>query len=201
MSDISIHAPRVRCDKSTVRIWSCLSNFNPRTSCEVRLQGRWRKCFRGEYFNPRTSCEVRLLSEYKKVQEENISIHAPRVRCDRDNRRLAEWILNFNPRTSCEVRPLLGALRLTISIFQSTHLVWGATAVTLPDQEKDLISIHAPRVRCDFYNCQCYFCTSFISIHAPRVRCDSKNIDYFHLFLQYIIQLKFLIVLFLSFPT
>ena len=34
------------------------------------------------------------------------------------------------------------------------------------------ISIHAPRVRCDFTRTTCPVGKSRISIHAPRVRCD-----------------------------
>ena len=34
------------------------------------------------YFNPRTSCEVRHASIYGNAGIYNISIHAPRVRCD-----------------------------------------------------------------------------------------------------------------------
>ena len=62
---ISIHAPHARCDRRpftpAVPIW----NFNPRTSCEVRL---YRQSFfhRSDHFNPRTSCEVRLFQNFFK---------------------------------------------------------------------------------------------------------------------------------------
>ena len=56
-----------------------------------------------------------------------ISIHAPRVRCDLV--------------TAC--------CKGGIQIFQSTHLVWGATTMTEYAKNWVKISIHAPRVRCD----------------------------------------------------
>ena len=55
---ISTHAPLARCD--TV-YWSTLcpsTNFNSRTSCEVR-PSPWPAGFSPLYFNSRTSCEVR----------------------------------------------------------------------------------------------------------------------------------------------
>ena len=73
--------------------------FNPRTSCEVRLQCSERESLL-LHFNPRTSCEVR---------------------------RKAQWYLEngvyFNPRTSCEVRHQFPFAIFIILLFQSTHLV------------------------------------------------------------------------------
>ncbi len=79
---ISIHAPRVRCDKINVAQQEKYNYFNPRTSCEVRLSGT--TSFICIYY---------------------ISIHAPRVRCDLRACIRRIGYLNFNPRTSCEVRP------------------------------------------------------------------------------------------------
>ena len=56
-------------------------------------------------------------------------------------------------------------------IFQSTHLVWGATAEVLCLYVSIRISIHAPRVRCDSGRSS-RLSLHDISIHAPRVRCD-----------------------------
>ena len=56
------------------------SNFNPRTSCEVRPpQGH--NDLQILYFNPRTSCEVRLLAAIN-ADPKKTSIHAPHARCD-----------------------------------------------------------------------------------------------------------------------
>ena len=102
-----------------------------------------------KYFNPRTSCEVRpaYLDVFQEVKD--ISIHAPRVRCDSPLSPKKTDKKDFNPRTSCEVR---------------------RQALCLDNGIRH-ISIHAPRVRCDQVK-HCTFWNSFISIHAPRVRCD-----------------------------
>ncbi len=125
-------------------------DFNPRTSCEVRQQCLTRiksQC----HFNPRTSCEVRLSVASGVSYKLEISIHAPRVRCDPFSALIAASTKNFNPRTSCEVRPAD-----EIDVAPGTY-----------------ISIHAPRVRCDI----CWVMVASvpqISIHAPRVRCDNE---------------------------
>ena len=126
--------------------------FNPRTSCEVRrnknLEYILPKLFQSTHlvwgatqcrrtiksitwhFNPRTSCEVRHGREWSEIWSENISIHAPRVRCDRSVAFVFPFYLYFNPRTSCEVRLCVLTRRGNIRN----------------------ISIHAPRVRCDSKN-------------------------------------------------
>ena len=81
-----------------------------------------------------------------------ISIHAPRVGCDRLHR-----LYNM--------RGLL---------FQSTHPGWGATRSTVKAPRCKLISIHAPRVGCDSLPLLLSL-EWLISIHAPRVGCDSKS--------------------------
>ena len=83
-----------------------------------------------------------------------ISIHAPRVRCDPKKFLLGYMEMNFNPRTSCEVRPIKDKYRELFGKFQSTHLVWGATRFFVQLFFRCHISIHAPRVRCDFLGFQ-----------------------------------------------
>ena len=58
IQSISTHAPRARCDVGPWKIDYLASDFNSRTSCEVRLCaiGLFPAAF---YFNSRTSCEVR----------------------------------------------------------------------------------------------------------------------------------------------
>ena len=145
-------------------------NFNPRTSCEVRLL--WIKSWNWLlYFNPRTSCEVRHFFNFRSkvfipfqsthlvwgatdfqvlfFQCFFISIHAPRVRCDvADGKLYSEEAISIHaPRVRCDYLPP--------SFFVFV-----------------IISIHAPRVRCDdkLYFGQIIYI--HISIHAPRVRCD-----------------------------
>ena len=80
--EISIHAPRVRCD---VLVWDeggKLKNISihaPRVRCDTLLSMLFLHFF---YFNPRTSCEVRPILFLHVLYFKNISIHAPRVRCD-----------------------------------------------------------------------------------------------------------------------
>ncbi len=126
---ISIHAPRVRCDfilyfvelqrlifQSTHLVWGA-------TVCN-------RSCrYLYVYFNPRTSCEVRPVKDVEGLLQPNISIHAPRVRCDVCRIDGFSDCCYFNPRTSCEVRLQLSKIKAMLWIFQSTHLVWGATRV------------------------------------------------------------------------
>ena len=104
---ISIHAPLARCDAELILTgfpkW--ISIHAPLARCDLFTS---LIIERRRYFNPRTSCEVRLCA----VVNCKISIH-------------------FNPRTSCEVR-LNPRLRLkSLSAFQSTHLLRGATRRSL----------------------------------------------------------------------
>ena len=147
---ISIHAPRVGCDirpspragptgkfQSTHPVWGA-------TLQHGLTHGRQRD------FNPRTPCGVRLPVPGAPQTYERISIHAPRVGCDRkrpgDHRRSSGFQsthpvwgatqrhslrrtgrCDFNPRTPCGVRQAAGRLESKRIIFQSTHPVWGAT--------------------------------------------------------------------------
>ena len=85
-----------------------------------------------------------------------ISIHAPRVGCD----------------------PAGSGLCAASPEFQSTHPVWGATAILALNKCQDRISIHAPRVGCDGAAQRFPDTLKIISIHAPRVGCDKKMIFY-----------------------
>ncbi len=123
--DVSIHAPRVRCDSITCIFAGRTAGFNPRTSCEVR-QSNSDAITIYQRFNPRTSCEVRQKRTLRRYVTCFVSIHAPRVRCDREDIRplkngevsihaprvrcdniyltVFSLLVCFNPRTSCEVR-------------------------------------------------------------------------------------------------
>ena len=60
-------------------------------------------------------------------------------------------------------------------MFQFTHPVWGATITDILAYLSTSVSIHAPRVGCDYVN---YIKEFFgvVSIHAPRVGCDIVKI-------------------------
>ena len=141
---ISIHAPRVRCDRPCrFRVFPLfsISIHAPRVRCDKN-----RPCGpeNAQDFNPRTSCEVRLRVKCGLRNAAIISIHAPRVRCDYLHTSYSSSLFNFNPRTSCEVRRI-------ISRYQNSRL---------------FISIHAPRVRCDVSYLICVvFYKKFQSTH------------------------------------
>ena len=126
---ISIHAPRVGCDRSYGQIPPRGIYFNPRTPCGVRPRTTKRNLMMPRNFNPRTPCGVRQEKGCFVHQAGSISIHAPRVGCDGK----------------------AGAFPLQVH--------W--------------ISIHAPRVGCDRDGVVCHILKR-ISIHAPRVGCDLR---------------------------
>ncbi len=144
--------------------------FNPRTPCGVRP---WRPPdgHRSGDFNPRTPCGVRPPAPPPGCPGGSISIHAPRVGCDKamgsgstDTQefqsthpvwgatgmdRLTELHYKFQ-----STHPVWGATAFGDTVyggqlFQSTHPVWGATDPIPWVYEMDCISIHAPRVGCD----------------------------------------------------
>ena len=151
-----------------------LDDFNPRTPCGVRLKRGgfvgllclfqsthpvWgathlldRNTFTFQDFNPRTPCGVRLVKPLAIPEATLISIHAPRVGCDAQQKmRMSSfrrfqsthpvwgatirsiitlfWLFNFNPRTPCGVRHSFEFPGISVSLFQSTHPVWGATSI------------------------------------------------------------------------
>ncbi len=103
-----------------------------------------------------------------------ISIHAPRMRCDGVECSSWKQARNFNPRTSYE-------MRLFCTAFQRVPTV---ISIHAPRMRCDCgveikhhllkISIHAPRMRCDD-SIKNVSTTVNISIHAPRMRCDTKK--------------------------
>ena len=182
--------PRTSCEVRLQRfvIVNCIFHFNPRTSCEVRPPkppwnfhkqwisihaprvrcdfpsgNGWILSKRISIHAPRVRCDIFLT---KKIQHNHISIHAPRVRCDSRNHCSSVQRMYFNPRTSCEVRPEPTSLNPIAKLFQSTHLVWGATYRFSVRYIALDISIHAPRVRCDKkISCSVWFNLLFQSTH------------------------------------
>ena len=146
-------------------------HFNPRTPCGVRLP-RIIQDFGRQDFNPRTPCGVRLnnaLSGYSFVPFQ--STH-PLRGATRTPLVQPIYDIDFNPRTPCGVRrewenlrsepniisihaPLAGCDRKvcsrcgTVTSFQSTHPLRGATCGIAWRPDKPNISIHAPLAGCD----------------------------------------------------
>ncbi len=61
--------------------------------------------------------------------------------------------------------------------FQSTHPAWGATLKQRCALLFVLVSIHAPRVGCDYQGKMDAPATQ-VSIHAPRVGCDRGRLPF-----------------------
>ena len=191
---ISIHAPRVGCDLAVITVAASSSYFNPRTPCGVRRPHKWDEYMKilfqsthpvwgatwwafsmpssiwlfqsthpvwGATSNqvagycrqeisihaPRVGCD-RVPGLGRK--DGGISIHAPRVGCDFHNspKSTSGALISIHaPRVGCDV----GATQGMVSDweFQSTHPVWGATVRFMVRTRSTMISIHAPRVGCD----------------------------------------------------
>ena len=77
----------------------------------------------------------------------------------------------FNPRTPGGVRLWTAPLLVDNFKFQSTHPGWGATFCWHRGNSCGEVSIHAPRVGCDWILIILPMST-LVSIHAPRVGCD-----------------------------
>ena len=194
---VSIHAPRVGCDNGIHPAASLFRRFNPRTPCGVRLAkaASWGANIvvsihaprvgcdppqsvrrpPGISFNPRTPCGVRRAMLGYLVKDVGVSIHAPRVGCDPGERCTRCEGCSFNPRTPCGVRQGRGLLIKSISQFQSTHPVWGATGNEGSEYPLLEVSIHAPRVGCDEMPATDPKALILVSIHAPRVGCDTQT--------------------------
>ena len=110
-----------------VGLADAVTDFNSRTSCEVRHPRRYVCSGHKIHFNSRTSCEVR---------------HDPRVQN-------AIPLTDFNSRTSCEVRHKSAAHKRRARKFQLTHLLRGATSSFRYSLCSYFISTHAPLARCD----------------------------------------------------
>ena len=122
--------------------------FNPRSSCEERLNPRRYRASM-MYFNPRSSGEERPAYESGiKRGMSHISIHAPHARSD--------------SRRRSQTRS---------ARFQSTLLMRGATELRTDADILDEISIHAPHARSDGY-VNGEYRSHRISIHAPHARSD-----------------------------
>ena len=146
---VSIHAPLARCDfifdhpflglsmfQSThllrgatryfLRDGGPSSRFNPRTSCEVRLNVNINRASAPEF---QSTHLLRGATTYgiAPYPGRDVSIHAPLARCDGLPLPHPNTISRFNPRTSCEVRQTSENGPPGNSRFQSTHLLRGAT--------------------------------------------------------------------------
>ena len=147
---ISIHAPRVGCDvvhRDGAGLYYGISIHAPRVGCDPG-------------------------QPVAAGKSNQISIHAPRVGCDHRLPAQTSYSGYFNPRTPCGVRRETGLCGIPHRQFQSTHPVWGAT--TKPRSLPLRGFYFNPRTPCGVRRCLCWpLCGGGqISIHAPRVGCD-----------------------------
>ena len=123
---ISIHAPLAGCD------------LHNRAPPALKIQFQSTHPLRGATF-----CHYRADCSF------NISIHAPLAGCDNQRISQKSQKSHFNPRTPCGVRPTQRNKPASVTVFQSTHPLRGATAIFLDEAGILFISIHAPLAGCD----------------------------------------------------
>ena len=170
-------------------------DFNPRTSCEVRLKiikslhdkvtFQSTHLLRGATGNPSSCMRFSIFQSTHLLRgatvglgvmqtRDSISIHAPLARCDCRYCGYIISILNFNPRTSCEVRPTSSTCNGCATYFnpRTSCEVRPATGRSYPKGIK--ISIHAPLARCDS---RLRWHASAISYFNPRTSCEVRPSD------------------------
>ena len=127
LADISIHAPRVGRDMTSLGKVSIIQHFNPRAPCGARPCLRCH-CQRGCVISihaPRVGRD--RWGKYSAERRDGISIHAPRVGRDYISyrRRWYQMISIHAPRVGRDMEILRNPI--TSEAFQSTRPVWGAT--------------------------------------------------------------------------
>ena len=101
---VSIHAPRVGCDQPLQRLIALVQSFNSRTPRGVRLHNSAiYRCASGS-FNSRTPRGVRPKVTEGRIAYVTVSIHAPRVGCDKPPSERPSYNPSFNSRTPRGVR-------------------------------------------------------------------------------------------------
>ena len=173
LSEVSIHALLVECDRGRQSALFRVCGFNPRTPCGVRLIFQYGYKF-SEWFQSTHSLWSATGHGLQWPEAVLVSIHALLVECDVIVPSFPEGRCSFNPRTPCGVRRSFSGLKCAgISgfnprtpcgvrrglvryfvrgdKFQSTHSLWSATADKIIITEDGEVSIHALLVECDFF--------------------------------------------------
>ena len=193
---VSIHAPRVGCDSSMLRIDLSTESFQfthpvwgatmdatlqavnyivsihaPRVGCDYSLDHEVRSSFG---FNSRTPCGVRLPCGTCYACQSNVSIHAPRVGCDHYTDTL--WcclsVSIHAPRVGCDFN------EPTTSLFRVGFNSRTPCGVRLkngrPDHQTGMFQFTHP-VWGATLSITIAISTMLVSIHAPRVGCDRSR--------------------------
>ena len=146
---ISIHAPRSDATSNSCAACLCGCKFQSTHRVAMRLDWLVRRAGYQGHFNPRTAWAMR---QWSARTEQNELHFNPRTAwaMRRASRWYASRATNFNPRTAWAMRLFAIAANAPKSRFQSTHRVSDATIKRLAEITGSLlISIHAPRERCD----------------------------------------------------
>ena len=219
-AEISIHAPHARCDHQTA-LQTCHSplisihaplrgatviGMNTGARCRISIHAPHARCDSSNDHSGKLRLHISIHAPHAGCDSyvttvaaaKAISIYAPHARCDSGlPGGIADKGAYFNPRTSCGVRRGKRLAFVGIALFQSTHLMRGATEYIRESLDEELISIHAPHARCDmadgkvcrrmlyYFNprtpCGVRLIADVtnhrrrISIHAPHARCDCKD--------------------------
>ena len=145
--DISIHAPRVGCDPVTSSWPASFIYFNPRTPRGVRPRRliSYARTLRFQSTHPAWGA---TFAKFLRKEFAVISIHAPRVGCDRYILVRKRTAKNFNPRTPRGVRQTARAC-LGLFFYFNPRTPRGVRLLGRVHLCHGGISIHAPRVGCD----------------------------------------------------
>ena len=153
LSEVSIHALLVECDRGRQSALFRVCGFNPRTPCGVRLIFQYGYKF-SEWFQSTHSLWSATGHGLQWPEAVLVSIHALLVECDVIVPSFPEGRCSFNPRTPCGVRRSFSGLKCAgisgfnprtpcgvrhmadcrgdvFFWFQSTHSLWSATAPDL----------------------------------------------------------------------
>ena len=150
MTAISIHAPRVGCDRDASRAAhpGQISIHAPRVGCDRTSTGAK---FRSALFQSTHPVWGATNLDIKRGGNNIFQSTHPVWGATVFDDLTYKHSMDFNPRTPCGVRLAAVSNPNSSSVFQSTHPVWGAT-VRAPalGPAGVTISIHAPRVGCDY---------------------------------------------------
>ena len=115
---ISIHAPHARGDLPQMVQCFIRGYFNPRPSCEGRLDGKTTLA-REKLFQSTPLMRGATFGDWIRDFSVRISIHAPHARGDSSLLDTKKSIMNFNPRPSCEGRQQ--NVTITEQVLHITH--------------------------------------------------------------------------------
>ena len=123
--EISIHAPHAGSDVVHNRFTQPVGDFNPRSPCGERLEGRGSRAFTDQIsiHAPHAGSDQ---SQPNSPYFFAISIHAPHAGSDYLFQKGFGFLFNFNPRSPCGERSITTPVFSLVWIFQSTLPMRGA---------------------------------------------------------------------------